>query len=181
MRKFFKITAILAILFALGISLRLHQVQRQIKNWPVNVTDLSESGYTPVGVFGHGNLEIASGSPGWIIYDEPTGEGLVRKICTFGALPPDTADVDFIFVSGAWHKLRSGTFVIDGDAGFAEPSHFTSKGFIRTHAAFPVRKPGLIYSLKILRDKIFKGAMSPREYVALLKRDNPSCTDIPAP
>jgi len=161
---------------------RLSYVSHQYKSRPVEITDLSDGGYTPEGVYGHGDLIVAEGTQAsWLIYDLPAEDGLVRKVCANGTVPDTKADIDFIYANGEWYKLRSGTGTLDRRDFTAVPEVHKWKGLISSKVTFPVRKPDLPYRAKVIWGKFWNGNISPLEYLEDLKRSNPSCTDMPAP
>jgi len=107
---------------------------------PIEITEYSQSGYTPPGVYGHGNLESSSGEFGWYIYDISDPEHEVRKACVKGVPPQPEWDIDFIYSGGRWYKLRSGTGKLSPDGFVADPPTEKWKGVMSTQLTFPVRK-----------------------------------------
>lgn len=167
--------------FVICLIARYLYVQNQIKNAPVEISHYSTSGYTPPGVYGHGNLVSDDETFGWYIYDINDPEHGVRKACVKNVSPQSDWDIDFIYFDGQWYKLRSGLGKLTSDGFKAEPATQSWKGLISTKLSFPVRKPDLPYRAKILFSKLKNGTQSPLDYLQGLKLANPSCTNIPAP
>lgn len=163
-----------------ALVLRYLYIQNEIRNAQIEITEFSESGYTPPGVYGHGDLVSNNGQFGWYIYDINDPENGVRKACIEGVKPQSDWDVDFIYSKGAWYKLRSGLGVLSEDGFLADPPTQDWHG-IPTKLAFPVRKPDLPYRAKILVSKLKDGTQSPLDYLQMLKASNPSCANIPTP
>jgi hypothetical protein len=168
------------LVFLLALTARYLYVQYEIKNAPVEISQYSTSGYTPPGVYGHGNLVSADGSFGWYIYDIDDPEHGVRKACVNGLKPLPDWDIDFIYSNGQWYKLRSGLGKLSPDGFVADPPTQDWKG-MATQLTFPVRKPDLPYRAKILVSKFKNGTQSPLDYLQGLKASNPTCADMPAP
>lgn len=164
-----------------SLSTRYLYVQNQIDNAPIEISQYSTSGYTPHGVYGHGNLVSEDGTFGWYIYDIHDAEHGVRKACVNNTPPQPDWDVDFIYSNGQWYKLRSGLGRITADGFKAEPATQVWKGLLSTEMTFPVRKPDLPYRAKILFSKLKNGTQSPLDYLKGLKAGNPTCAEIPAP
>lgn len=179
--KIFKTLCALILLISLGLGARLAVVQSQIKNAPVIITDLSKSGYTPEGVYGHGNLTGPWAGKLWYIYDKPGPDGLVQKVCAKNILPQPEWDIDFIYYEGAWFKLRTGTAEINETSMSVSPDRLKWKGSLQTKTAFPIRRPDVPYRFKILYSKLKQGTLSPLDYVQSLRASNPVCADIPEP
>jgi len=173
--------SLLAIAVLIALIWRYLHVQNEIKNAPIEITEYSQSGYTPPGVYGHGNLESSSGKFGWYIYDMSDPEHEVRKACVNGVLPQPEWDVDFIYSGGQWYKLRSGTGRLSSEGFVADPPTEKWKGVMSTQLTFPVRKPDLPYCAKILVSKLKDGTQSPLDYLQRLKQINPTCADMPEP
>ena len=178
--------ALIIFVMIIAIFLRLNAVKKEIANAPIIITDLSESGYTAPGIYGHGNLKIENPDetkalPFWIIYDQPHPSGKVQKICA-QILPENKGvDIDFFFWNGNWFKIRSGQVTLSEDGWIGNPEKHKWRGFISSKLVFDVRHPDMPYRLKILSDKIRYASLSPLEYVERLKQINPECTDIPNP
>jgi len=184
--RIIKVLLIVIALIVCGIMGRLYLVQKDIDNRPVKTSELAESGYTPEGAFGHGKIVQQGGALGWHIYDLPAGDAtqgnlVVKKVCAFGGVTEPHMDVDFVYLEGAWVKLRTGTMTLREVGVEVEPKTTKWKGVLRSKTAFNVRRPDLPYRLKILIGKLQHKASSPREYLEGLKRSNPSCYDMPAP
>ena len=173
-------TAALAVSLAL-LTARYLYVQNQIKNAPIEISEYSTSGYTPPGVYGHGNLVSEDGTFGWYIYDINDPEHEVRKACVNNTAPKPDWDIDFIYSNGQWYKLRSGLGRITADGFQAEPATQVLKGVLSTQMTFPVRKPDLPYRAKILHAKLKNGTLSPLDYLKNLKVGNPTCANMPVP
>ena len=180
LKWFFKISLVAFALLLFALIARYLYVQNEIKNAPIEITQYSKSGYTPPGVYGHGNLVSSNGEYGWYIYDisDPTYE--VRKACVKGAEPQPEWDVDFIYANGAWYKLRSGLGKLSPTGFTAEPPTQDWNG-VATKMTFSVRKPDLPYRAKIIISKLKDGTLSPLDYLQRLKQTNPTCADMPAP
>lgn len=179
--RVFKILFAAAIICLLLLVARYIYVQYQISNAPVEISQYSTSGYTPPGVYGHGNLESSDGAFDWYIYDINYPEHGVRKACVNNVVPKPEWDIDFTYSNGQWYKLRSGLGKITVDGFKAEPATEVWKGFLSTEMTFPVRKPDLPYRAKILVSKLKNGTQSLLDYLQGLKAANPTCADIPAP
>ncbi len=188
MRKWLSFCGAVLVFVLAGLAIRYAQVQTAIASAPVEKTEFSRSGYTAPLSFGHGNLEFRTPVPVWYIYDEPVFEvkgdvlamRAVRKVCAQSLRVQPIWDIDFIYFDGEWYKLRSGNAVVSADGISASPKHDQVLGILPTRLLLPVRDLGL-YGVKVLADKLRKGALSPREYVARLKQTNRSCFDIPLP
>jgi len=172
---------VLSLVFPALLILRVLYVDWQYEHQPIEISDLAEGGFVEQGVYGHGDLRIDGGALSWVIYDEPAEGGLSRKSCTIGIMPDPAVDVDFVFHGEDWYKLRSGTGLLREDAFTSDPEFHIWKGLLKSRVAFPINRPDFAYRLKILRDKISGRGTSPRQYIAALKRNNPSCHNIPAP
>ena len=181
MKRFIKISFAAFALIALALIARYLYVQNEIKNTPLEVTQYSKSGYTPPGVYGHGNLTSENGKFGWYIYDISDPEHIIRKACVNGVAPQPEWDIDFIYAGGAWYKLRSGHGILSADSFTADPPTQRWKGVLSTQLTFPVRKPDLPYRAKIIVSKLKDGTLSPLDYLQRLKQTNPTCADMPAP
>ena len=160
---------------------RLYYVETQIAKRPVTITELSISGYTPEGVYGHGDLIGENAGQGWYIYDTPAPNGKVRKVCTRNTAPDPSWDIDFIYHQDEWFKLRTGTAEISGMKLIVTPPRSEWKAGIYSRTAFPVRRPDFAYRAKNLYAKLRSETLSPLEYLQGLKTSNPNCADIPAP
>ena len=181
LKWFFKISLVAFALLLFALIARYLYVQNEIKNAPIEITQYSKSGYTPPGVYGHGNLVSSNGEYGWYIYDISDPVHAVRKACVKGVPPQPDWDVDFIYSNGQWYKLRSGIGKISPDGFVADPPTEKWKGFMSTQLTFPVRKPDLPYRAKILVAKLKDGTQPPLDYLQRLKQTNPTCADMPAP
>ena len=171
----------LALVCFCAIAIRLYLVEKDIQNRPIVISNLSQSGYTPEGVFGHGNLVVDGGLVGWIVYDLPTADGQVQKICEQGASQNTAADIDFIHYNNEWIKLRTGTVTFKPEGLEVSPKTTKWRGTIKSKTAFSVRSPDWPYRLKILHGKLLYANLSPLNYLQDLKRSNPSCADMPEP
>lgn len=180
-RRVISITSVAFVGTAAAIIARYLYVQNEIENAPLETTEYSKSGYTPPGIYGHGNLTSEDGSFGWYIYDISDPRNIVRKACVKGILPQPEWDVDFIYSNGRWYKLRSGLGILSPDGFVADPPTEKWKGALSTQLTFPVRKPDLPYRAKILVSKLKDGTQSPLDYLQRLKQINPTCADMPAP
>ena len=180
-RRLFVISFFVCAVILACIVARYLYVQNQIKNAPVEITQYAKSGYTPPGVYGHGNLISDDGAFGWYIYDINDPEHGVRKACVNGVTPQPDWDIDFIYSGGQWYKLRSGFGRLSSDGFKADPAAQSWKGLISTELTFPVRKPDLPYRAKILFSKLKNGTQSPLDYLQGLKVANPTCANMPAP
>jgi len=181
---FFSVLIIFAVIIAIFI--RLNAVKKEIANAPIIITNLSESGYTPPGVYGHGDLDFAKPDeikpgPLWVIYYQPHVSGKVQKVCA--QILPDNSnpDIDFFFWDGAWYKIRSGQVTLSDRSWVASPQAHKWRGIISSKLVFDVRRPDLPYRLKILTDKIRYASLSPLEYIQRLQQINPGCHAIPNP
>ncbi|MEP1230325.1 MAG: hypothetical protein ABJG88_06585 [Litorimonas sp.] len=179
--KITKICLTILLISFIAIMGRWFFVQAEIRNRPVDVTDLAASGYTPQDVFGHGNVVLNGGKLGWYIYDIPLEDGRVRKICANGVLPEPYVDFDFFHYEGKWFKLRTGSLILEENGIRVEPPTSKWKGILSSKTAFPVRDPDFLYKVKIIISKLQYGSLSPLEYLQGLKQSNPSCMNIPAP
>ena len=169
------------IILSLVCGLKLATVQNDIRNRPIEITDLADSGYTSQGVYGHGNLVLEGGEYDWYIYDIAAPNGRVQKVCANGKTPEPQMDIDFIHFKDSWYKLRSGTMYLSENAMRSEPETHKWRGLFSSKIAFPVRRPDFPYRVKIISDKLRYKSLSPLEYVQGLRTSNPSCADIPAP
>lgn len=159
---------------------RLALVQHRINSAPVIPGDLSDSGYTPPGAYGHGSMEASDRFAGWVLYDLPTPDGRVRKVCAQGAVTESRADIDFVTLDGRWNKLRSGTLVRGEDSRWrAEPEFSTHGRILRSRLLFNIDRPDAPYRAKILWAKLRHGTLSPRDYVRATLAGNPSCAAAP--
>jgi len=140
-RRVISITSVAFVGTAAAIIARYLYVQNEIENAPLETTEYSKSGYTPPGIYGHGNLTSEDGSFGWYIYDISDPRNIVRKACVKGILPQPEWDVDFIYSNGRWYKLRSGLGILSPDGFVADPPTEKWKGALSTQLTFPVRKP----------------------------------------
>lgn len=179
--RLFKVLGLMSLIGLGALSWRLYSVQKRIDNAPIEITDLSKSGYTPEGVYGHGDLIGEAAGQGWYIYDIPVPNGLVRKVCTQNTVPDPSWDIDFIYHEKAWYKLRSGTAEMSGAVLIVTPENSTWKAGLQSKTAFPVRRPDLPYRFKIIYSKLKYESLSPLEYLQSLKAGNPSCADMPTP
>jgi len=179
--RFFKALGLVGLIGLGAVLWRLYSVQKQIDSAPVEITDLSRSGYTPEGIYGHGDWIGERAGQGWYIYDTPAPNDLVRKVCAQNTAPLPSWDIDFIYHKKAWYKLRTGTADISDGALIVTPETSTWKAGIQSQTAFPVRRPDLPYRLKIIYSKLKYESLSPLEYLQTLKAGNPSCADMPQP
>lgn len=179
--RILKISVVASVVSLALLTARYISVQSEIKNAPIEISEYSTSGYTPPGVYGHGNLMSDDGTFGWYIYDINDPEHEVRKACVNNTVPKPDWDIDFIYSNGQWYKLRSGLGRITADGFQAEPATQVWKGVLSTKMTFPVRKPDLPYRAKILFSKLKNGTQSPLDYLQGLKSINPTCANIPAP
>lgn len=179
--KIIKTSLLALFVVLLGILVRWVLVENEIRNRPLETSDLSKSGYTPQGVFGHGNVSIKGGELGWYVYDIPAEGGYVKKACANNVLPTAEMDFDFFYYQDKWFKLRSGNLILTEDSMRVEPPFSKWKGAIKAKTAFPVRNPDLPYRLKVIFSKLRHGELSPRQYLEGLKKSNPSCANIPSP
>jgi len=163
------------------LTTRYIQVQTSIKNQFLQKTEYSTSGFTPSGVYGHGNLVTKNGSYGWYVYDIPDPQFGVKKICAYDTKPQDHWDIDFVYVKGDWYKLRSGMGIISDNGFSSAPKTQKWKNLISTKISFPVRRPDFPYRLKVFVSKIKDGSLSPLEYLQSLKASNPNCVNMPEP
>ena len=180
-QKFFKFFGLLGLVSFCGLAGRYYYVQKQIETAPLEISEFSKSGYTPEGVYGHGDLIGETAGRGWYIYDTSEPDGLVRKVCARNTYPDPSWDIDFIYHENAWYKLRTGTAEISGTSLIVTPERSKWKAGIHSKTAFPVRRPDLPYRLKIIYSKLKDESLSPLEYLRTLKAGNPNCADIPAP
>ena len=175
----FALVLLLAALVWLWV--RYNAVQETIENAPLTISQYSKSGYTPKGVYGHGDLITQTGKYGWYVYDIADAVYGVKKVCAYQTEPDAAWDIDFVHTDNGWYKLRSGTGVITADGFQSEPQIQKWKNIIPTQLSFPVRSPDMPYRLKIFVSKIKIGAQSPLEYLQILKATNPSCHTMPSP
>ena len=171
--------SIFALIFVL--TARFAFVEYQINTAELVPGDLSDSGATDPGAFGHGTLTAPKGWNGWVLFDVPTEEGQVRKACTRGVPKVEGADVDFVVLDGKWHKLRTGHLSISEAGRTVEPTTTLWRNLIRSDVLFPVARPDGPYRANVLLGKLKEGALSPRDYVRRIVKTVPSCKGAPIP
>lgn len=179
-----RVTKLTGLILGAGVVLlsgRFAFVQHSIKNLPLEESEYAASGFTPKGVYGHGDLMTQTGQYGWYVYDIADPKYGVKKVCAMGEKPEEFWDIDFVYTNGEWYKLRSGTGIITSDGFTSNPKTQMWKNVIPTQLTFPVRKPDLPYKLKIFVSKILSGSQSPLEYLQILKATNPNCAEMPSP
>ncbi len=159
--------------------LRIAYVDWKYDRQPVEETIYSDGGYVGPGFYGHGDLRVDGEMLSWVIFDELTEEGKIRKSCTNGILPEAGVDVDFVYHGGLWYKLRSGTGILRADAFTSDPKVHVWRGWLKSPMVFPVKQPPFAYQVKIWRDKLLGKGTSPRQYLQYLKKSNPTCFDMP--
>ena len=186
LKRIFLFLILIIFTVILATYIRLNAVEKEIANAPIIITDLSESGYTAPGLYGHGKLEFARNGETtaetlWIIYDQSHESGKVQKVCAQILPENQNTDIDFFCWDRAWYKIRSGQVTLAEDGWVANPEKHKWRGFISSKLVFDVRHPDIPYRLKILSDKIRYASLSPLEYVQRLQHINPSCKTIPSP
>ncbi|MEL6378287.1 MAG: hypothetical protein AAFQ29_00825 [Pseudomonadota bacterium] len=149
-------------------------------------------GYAPPGTGGHGRLlGLSTRAPVPVIVDglrarrDGAGDRVIKRCLPAGAIIDPTWDIDFFYAHGRWYKLRRGalSFLREGPLALpvAIPGRVREAALFgwQTPALLNVERPFYLYRLKIMRDRLAKGALSPKEYLGVLARREPSCVKMP--